>query len=287
MDNYRLAPSSPAPLTKSTVTKRSPPELGQLSPHHVERESRTINARKQVLAGSIAAFVSTLVCHPIDVLRTELQTTQETLTARECLRRIWRAEGMQGFYKGLSAPLAAQAVYKAIIFGTNSTAQQLLLARTKKRPRPPSSNLSPPCLSYPEIFLCGALSGGVNALVVTPVELVRNRLVVSHGVYSGPRDCVGQAWRGGGFRGLWNGLLPTLCRDGPGVGAWFLAFAAGKDGLLAWKKSTKGLRGGKREAGEEKLGVGGLLLAGSGAGVAFWTVALPFDTVKSVMQVAG
>lgn len=66
-----------------------------------------------MLAGSIAAFVSTLVCHPIDVLRTELQTTQETLTARACLRRIWRAEGMQGFYKGLSAPLAAQAVYKA------------------------------------------------------------------------------------------------------------------------------------------------------------------------------
>lgn len=127
----------------------------------------------------------------------------------------------------------------------------------------------------------------MNALVVTPVELVRNRLVVSQGAYSGPRDCVGQAWRRGGFRGLWIGLLPTLCRDGPGVGAWFLAFAAGKDGLLAWKKSAKGLRGGGRESGEEKLGVGGLLLAGSGAGVAFWTVALPFDTVKSVMQVAG
>jgi len=27
--------------------------------------------------------------------------------------------------------------------------------------------------------------------------------------------------------------------------------------------------------------------AGWGAGVAFWTVALPFDTIKSVMQVEG
>jgi hypothetical protein len=36
----------------------------------------------------------------------------------------------------------------------------------------------PVLLSYPDIFLCGAVAGGANALVVAPVELVRNRLVV-------------------------------------------------------------------------------------------------------------
>ena len=93
------------------------------------------------------------------------------------------------------------------------------------------------------------------------------------------------------MRGLWRGLGPTLWRDGPGVGAWFLAFAAGKDWFISLK--MEGLRGGEggREGGREDevvgLGVGELLLAGSGAGVAFWTVALPFDTIKSVMQVEG
>ena len=90
------------------------------------------------------------------------------------------------------------------------------------------------------------------------------------------------------MRGLWRGLGPTLWRDGPGVGAWFLAFAAGKDWLLSTKKERLRLRGeGGREDEVVGLGVGELLLAGSAAGVAFWTVALPFDTVKSVIQVEG
>jgi hypothetical protein len=107
-----------------------------------------VHPYKEVLAGSVAAVASTLVCHPIDVLRTELQTQARATTARECLRRIggwpkwpvnqstveqprepaieWSdrltrttikitvgAEGAAGLYKGLSAPLAAQAVYKA------------------------------------------------------------------------------------------------------------------------------------------------------------------------------
>lgn len=74
---------------------------------------KVVDAHKQVLAGSIAAFISTLVCHPIDVLRTELQIQTTSTTARACVRRIRDAEGLRGFYKGLSAPLAAQAVYKA------------------------------------------------------------------------------------------------------------------------------------------------------------------------------
>lgn len=47
-----------------------------------------IHPYKEVLAGSVAAVASTLVCHPIDVLRTELQTQPQATTARACLRQI-------------------------------------------------------------------------------------------------------------------------------------------------------------------------------------------------------
>lgn len=106
-----------------------------------------------------------------------------------------------------------------------------------------------------------------------------------------------------------QGLVPTLCRDAPGVGAWFLGFAWGKDALLRRKQQR--LRQKQQERQQEavaaatatatagpasppgrlepggvvSLSVWELLLAGSTAGVAFWTVALPFDTVKSVIQV--
>lgn len=76
--------------------------------------------------------------------------------------------------------------------------------------------------------------------------------------------------------------MPTLWRDGPGVGAWFLAFAWGKDCLLELRR-RRAQQG--QEGSTASLGVSELLLAGSLAGVAFWTVALPFDTVKAVIQV--
>ncbi len=47
-----------------------------------------VHPYKEVLAGSVAALASTVVCHPIDVLRTELQTQARATTATACLRRI-------------------------------------------------------------------------------------------------------------------------------------------------------------------------------------------------------
>jgi hypothetical protein len=41
-----------------------------------------------VIAGAIAASVSTLACHPLDVVRTELQVITSPLTARECVAKI-------------------------------------------------------------------------------------------------------------------------------------------------------------------------------------------------------
>lgn len=64
---------SPSPTTTATATAAA---------------AAPIHPYKEVLAGSVAAVASTLVCHPIDVLRTELQTQARPTTARACLRRI-------------------------------------------------------------------------------------------------------------------------------------------------------------------------------------------------------
>ena len=45
-------------------------------------------ARKQVLAGSFAASISMLVCHPIDVVRTELQVHSRVPSATICVKQI-------------------------------------------------------------------------------------------------------------------------------------------------------------------------------------------------------
>lgn len=54
-------------------------------------------------------------------------------------------------------------------------------------------------------------------------------------------------------------IIPTFFRDGLGVGVWFVSFAAAKDLLKSIKKEN------------QPLELYDLLLAGSCAGVAFWT----------------
>jgi len=104
-----------------------------------------------------------------------------------------------------------------------------------------------------------------------------------------------------------QGLVPTILRDGPGVGVWLLGFQVTKNLL----KDRPG-----RPHPQAPLGFFDLLIAGCVAGFAFWTglydtydglqgyqvllsdhacfpyvyngapiVALPLDTIKSVIQV--
>ena len=53
-------------------------------------------------------------------------------------------------------------------------------------------------LRLSEVFCCGALAGGCNALVLTPVELVRNRLQVARGAGPSVRAVVEAAVRADG-----------------------------------------------------------------------------------------
>jgi len=229
-------------------------------------------------------MASLVVCYPLDIVRTRLQTTDGShfRGVVDCFVKTVRSEGFLALYKGMSSPLAAQALQKAIMFSTYGAAQRWLIER---RPCSTSSSSVLP-LSTAELFLCGAFAGSVNALVTAPVELVRNRLMVQYhtsagsgpegGVirsqYAGPIDCCRQIIQQSGVRGMWKGMGSTLLRDGPGVGAWYSSFEAVKRGLTPEDKTDK------------NVGPLGLLLAGATSGVAYWVVAFPQDTIKSVMQ---
>jgi solute carrier family 25 carnitine/acylcarnitine transporter 20/29 len=228
-------------------------------------------------------IVSILIIHPLDVVRTRLQTdgrlnsssrssSGQYRSAIHCGRSILLEEGWRGFYRGIVPPLAAQAVYKGVIFGANGISTRTLLSW-----KDPSSQQR---LSIFDSFLCGMFAGTINSAVVAPVELVRNRLIVQsnavkkggdHNSYSGAVDCVRKVVRNEGFFGLWRGLSATVLRDGPGVGAWFAAFETVKRAI--------GESGFRKES--DPIAV---IISGSCGGIAFWTVALPMDALKSVIQ---
>jgi solute carrier family 25 carnitine/acylcarnitine transporter 20/29 len=201
---------------------------------------------RDLVAGSVAGMTTTLCMAPLDTLRTRLQAGAYP-NARQALRELLAHEGARALYKGMSLPLAAQGVYKAILFSAYGASAR----------RAEAWQGLPAAL---RACLCGSFAGCLNAVVVCPVELVRNRLQMQRkgGAALGPLGVAAQAVREAGVPGLWRGLSATVCRDGLGVGAWFGAFGWAKARLLGRGVSAD-------------LAVP---LAGCCAGVSFWSVAL-------------
>ena len=117
------------------------------------------------ISGTAGGMASILAVHPLDTVRTRLQAAPAGAYrgAWHCARVTVRREGPLALYKGLAWPLAAQGLYKAIMFGVYGACRRRVTESTGRSELKPS-----------EIFACGAVAGGANALVLTPVELVRN-----------------------------------------------------------------------------------------------------------------
>lgn len=59
-----------------------------------------------ILSASCAGFVSSTVTNPIWFVKTRLQLDHDLnskMNVRECIKRIYQTNGLQGFYKGITA----------------------------------------------------------------------------------------------------------------------------------------------------------------------------------------
>jgi len=204
----------------------------------------------ELVAGAVAGVVSTFAVHPLDTVRVRMQTSRQRFKSSwHCVRLTVATEGVTALYKGLSMPLASQGLFKAVIFSVYGAVMQQLGIE--------SSSVWPS-------FAAGVVAGGVNAVFVTPVELVRNvQQVSTQAVEPSARDVFREVVRRDGIARLFSALPVTAVRDGLGLGCYFVAFNCLKTSDTA---ST--------------------LAAGSVAGGAFWLVALPLDCVKNVLQVS-
>jgi len=209
-----------------------------------------------------------LVCHPFDVLRVRMQTDGRVgVTVTKLLAEMLKKEGASSLYRGFMPPFFAQGLYKSTIFCANSLVNQHLFSGDKNRVA---------------VFASGCIAGSVNSFIVSPVELVRTRQIVSSAslaVTQSMRACLGALLaEPRGVIGLWRGLLPTVVRDGPGVGFYLLAFEESKR-LLGPSSTT----GSQPQAGSLPLAT--RIAAAACAGIAFWAWALPVDGLKTLVEV--
>ncbi|KAF2403996.1 mitochondrial carrier [Trichodelitschia bisporula] len=252
-------PQNAPPTTQSAAT--APPSLSSQTAE---------GAMKSIAFGSIAGCVGKFIEYPFDTVKVRLQSQPDGQPLRytgpvDCFRQSWRAEGVTGLYRGISAPLVGAAVETSSLFFSYRVIQDFALATWA----PASGELSLPALAA-----CGALSGAFTSLLLTPIELVKCKMQVpSPSGKPGPLAIIAAVYRHQGIIGFWHGQLGTLIRETGGSAAWFGSYEGVK---LGFRKVT--------HHGPADTPMYQQMVAGAVAGMAYNLLFYPADTIKSRMQ---
>ncbi|KAK3655704.1 mitochondrial ornithine carrier protein [Elasticomyces elasticus] len=235
-------------------------------------------AFKDIAFGSIAGTVGKIVEYPFDTVKVRLQSQPDHLPLRytgplDCFRQSVSQDGLRGLYRGVSAPLFGAAAETACLFWSYSVAQDVL-KRTVVKVKDGED------LPLGALITAGAMSGGLTATILTPIELVKCRMQVSGSSASpSPLTVIRSVFGREGVRGFWRGHTGTFLRETGGTAAWFGAWEA-----TTLFSKTRIARAKNIQAAEVTLPLSQQMLCGAIAGMSYNFLFYPADTIKSKIQ---
>ncbi|GAA6025551.1 hypothetical protein JCM11491_000052 [Sporobolomyces phaffii] len=185
-----------------------------------------ISNTSRFISGGIGGVISQLSIYPIESLKTRVMSStggakRGNALIVETFLDMYRQGGLAFFFRGLPAGLIGVFPYAAIDM---STFEGIKISYTKWAGEEPGIAGS----------LCfGAVSGGVGATSVYPLNLVRTRLQAqgtpAHPqVYTGIRDAAIKCYQREGWRGFYKGLTPTLVKVVPAVAISYAVYDQSK-----------------------------------------------------------
>ena len=246
-------------------------------------QPQTTSALKDIVFGSFAGTVGKIVEYPFDTIKVRLQSQPDHLPLRytgplDCFRQSLAQDGVRGLYRGISAPLAGAAAETACLFSSYSVAQRLLEGVKKGGDVEGGLGLGGKVTA-------GAMSGGVTATILTPIELVKCRMQVVRPGAAGlvsPFTVIREVFRQDGVRGFWRGHTGTFLRETGGTAAWFGAWEASTLFLKTRLARSQGLPA--ASASDIALPLEQEMLSGAMAGMSYNFLFYPADTIKSKIQ---
>lgn len=185
-------------------------------------------AFRDLCAGTVAGVAGILATQPLDIIRVRLQTQAESgghhvSSMRQTARILWQTQGFAGFFRGMAAPLVANAPINAVVFSTERAAAKWLRADAGDKS------------SLGLRLLAGAFSGLAQLPFSIPAELVKVQLQVDHGVrepYTSSLHCARSILREHGLSGLFRGGALTAARDTSAFAIYFACYYELKTRLL-------------------------------------------------------
>lgn len=257
-----------------------------MADHVLEKETRVLTTNKKVtlpdteyshdglrfsqfmIAGSVAGMVEHMAMFPLDTLKTRMQMAKEAHGATHSLvgrtfASILKAEGAWGLYRGIGAMALGAGPAHAVYFSVYEVCKEKLGGN-----RPGYHPLAHGA--------AGIFATIASDAVLTPMDVVKQRLQLPGNAYKGIVDCIQKTLKDEGIKALYASYRTTVIMNAPYTATHFATYEAAKAGLKrVWPEKTN----------EENVFVH--LTAGGAAGAVASIVTTPLDVVKTRLQCQG
>ncbi|KAI9842614.1 MAG: hypothetical protein M1837_007052 [Sclerophora amabilis] len=195
-----------------------------------------INSWSRFFAGGMGGIISQFFVYPIDTLKFRMQceTVEGGLQGNHLIvataRKMWRANGIRSYYRGLPMGLVGMFPYAAIDLGTFEYLKRAIASRNARLRGCHEEDAAPGSFATAGI---GAVSGALGASVVYPLNLLRTRLqaqgtAIHPPTYTGILDVTRKTIKGEGVRGLFKGVTPNLLKVVPAVSITYVVYENSK-----------------------------------------------------------
>ncbi|XP_075969958.1 solute carrier family 25 member 35-like isoform X2 [Anticarsia gemmatalis] len=179
-----------------------------------------IELNKAIFWSSVSGIMSGVTGNPASVVKTRIQAAAHPSIAVgrqhkydgmcDGVIKIYKTEGIRGFFAGVSATCTRLAIGSAAQLTTFSKAKEGLLSHGICTTSP-----------FGLAFCASAISGVVVALAICPFDVTTVRLYnqgsAQHGkvLYKGIFDCLTKIYKTEGLYGLYKGIGPLYLRIAP------------------------------------------------------------------------
>lgn len=218
---------------------------------------------KSVAAAGTSAVITVTGIHPIDVVKTRLQTSGDggrdykSLGIGGSVRTIAAEEGVGAFWKGIAAAWMREASYTSLRLGLYSPIKSALGVTNDS--------------SFFMKFFAGSSAGALGSLVGNPFDVLKTRMMTAEGkeapqIGKAASELYAQQGMSGFYRGLEANVMRAMVLNGT---------------KMACYDQIKGMI---IESGAVPAGVPTQFCSAFGAGFFMASTVAPFDMVRTKLM---
>lgn len=179
---------------------------------------------KEIVAGLTTGSITTIVTHPLDLVKIRLQllaTNSKHLGYRYVINSLKRSANgnnrqiVREAYRGLGINWFGNATAWALYFGLYRANKDLIYQlQTQEGGRHDDHLKRDAQLSSWMYLSAGAMSGTITSILTNPIWVIKTRVMSTSGheplSYKSAADGIKRLLRDEGIGGLWRGLIPSL-----------------------------------------------------------------------------